>query len=198
VKRERPAPVFVVALAGLLLGGAGAAGAVVVQMACWALGGPSSPGAVVPAAPDTAEYLRNNLPGFRSFEALLPATALLLAVLVLAAGLALLGMRGWARAAAMGTAGAVLLVQLATLIYEFAVVLPGIERWREDGAARGHHYQTPSPDLVPAELQWVALALLIGGLAFFVHAVATLVVLHAPAVAAAFARGGRARRPAEE
>lgn len=191
MKRERPAPVFVLALASLLLGGLGAVGAGAAQ-AVWAafdIGGPSSPGAVVPLAPETAEHLRRNLPGFRAFEALLPGTDLLLAALVLTAGLALLGMRPWARTAAIVTAGAVLLVQFVTTIYEFAVVLPGVERWREAGGTRYRH-ESSSPDLVPAELRWVALLLLVGGLAFFVHAVATLVVLYAPPIAEAFRRGG--------
>ena len=81
-----------------------------------------------------------------------------------------------------------LLTGFVVLLYELAVVLPGIEHWHQGDFRK-------AKDGVPAsaspEAYWVGLLLLIGGLTFFLHAVATLVVLNAPAVAEAF-RGGSA------
>jgi hypothetical protein len=191
VKRERPAPVLVLALGSLLLGGLGIIGAATAQVACWPLGGPGSPAAVVPLAPAAAQHLRDALPGFRAFEALLPGADLLLAALILGTGLVLFGGRGWSRRAALLVAAAVLLVQVVTMLYQFVVVLPGIEEWRERTSRSAPH--PAPPEAGPPELRWVALLLLIGGLIFFVHAVATLAVLQAPTVAESFARG----RPVE-
>jgi hypothetical protein len=189
--------VVVLASAGALLGGLGLIGAGGVQLVCWSVAGPGSPGAVVPMTPATAEHVRTSLPAFRAFETLVPATAPLLAALVLGSGLALLSGRPWARTAAVVVAGAVLLTQLVAALYESIVVLPGIERWRDVGV-RPNVPQRPPAVYAPPELRWVPLVLLIGGLVYFVHAVATLVVLHAPVVADFFRRGDRAEPAAEE
>jgi hypothetical protein len=195
VKPERPAPVLVLALASLACGALGLIGAGVAQVICWPLGSLGSPAAVVPLESATAQNLRETLPGFRAYEVVVPGAATVLAALVLVTGLALLSMRRWARAAAVVVAGAVLLAQLAMTLYGLAVVVPGAEDWRQRA---GRHPERPAPpDFPHADLSWVGLLLLIGGLIFFVHAVATIVVLHAPAVAEAFARGRRAEAPAE-
>ena len=196
VKRERPVPVLVLALTGLLLGGLGLAGAGAALSVCWASGGAGSPALTVPLAPAAAEHCRAFVPGFRALETLLPATALVLAVLVLASGLVLLGMHAAARTAAIATAATVLLVLTATALYVYAVLLPAVETWREEGFRRNVISRQVS-DSVPAEAQWVSLLLLIGGLIFFVHAVATLAVLYAPAVAEAFASSRRASKGEE-
>jgi hypothetical protein len=54
---------------GLLLGALGIVCAGAAQMVCWAFGGYSSPGVVVPLTPEMAHHLRQELPGFRAFEA---------------------------------------------------------------------------------------------------------------------------------
>jgi hypothetical protein len=190
VKRECPAPVFVLALASLVLGGFGLVGAAIPTVVCWAFGGPGSPGVVVPLTPAAAAHLRGDLLGFRAFELLLPGTEILLAALVFATGLGLLGMRRPARKAAIVTAAVVLGVQLLTALYQFGVVLPAIGSWRE--AVSRNVHRPGGYDFAPVELRWVALLLLIGGLTFFLHALATLAVLYAPTVAEAFERGKRA------
>jgi hypothetical protein len=87
----------------------------------------------------------------------------------------------------MTVAAAVLVALVGAAIYEFVVVLPAIERWRDR-----HHRQFGAQPFVVSgrfeavEVHWVAPLLLIGGLVFFILAVATLVVLRAPAVVEAF------------
>jgi hypothetical protein len=188
VKRERPLPVLVLALAGLALGGLGVVGAGAVQLVCSTFGSPGSAGVVVPLTPAAADYCRDHVGGFRAYEAFLPAAGLLVSVLVAATGLALLSLRRWTRTAAAATAAVILVAMIAAALYEFAVLVPAVETWREEGARR-NLARPDSPDAVPPELQWVAVLLLLGGLVFFVHAVATLMVLCAPAVAEAFVRG---------
>ena len=197
VKRERPVPVLVLALAALMLGGLGLAGAGAALSVSWGSSGPGSPCLVVPLAPAVAEHCRAFVPGFRTLEVLLPGTALVLALLVLASGLALLGMHAVARTAAIATAATVILLLAATALYEFTVLLPAVDTWREEGLRRKAALSRQVSESVPAEAQWVSLLLLIGGLIFFVHAVATLAVLYAPAVAEAFAPGRQASKGEE-
>jgi hypothetical protein len=187
-------PVLVLALSSLVLGGLGLAGAGVAQAVCWAFDSPGSPGVIVPLLPSAAEHCRAFVPGFRALEVLLPSAALLGASLVLGSGLALFSMRRWARVAAIATAAAILAVLFVTALYEFAVLLPAVETWREDSFRRNPGPRQFVVDVVPTGPRSVALLLLLGGLVYFVHAVATLVVLHAPAVAEAFAPG----RPADK
>jgi hypothetical protein len=184
-------PVLVLALSSLVLGGLGLAGAGVMLAVCWTYDSAGSPGVVVPLLPSAAEYCRAFVPGFRALEILLPAAALLGAALVLGSGLALFSLRRWARVAAVATAAAVLAGCIVTALYEFAVLLPAVETWREDSFRRNPGPRQFVADVVPAGPRWVALLLLLGGLVYFVHAVATLVVLHVPAVAEGFAPGER-------
>jgi hypothetical protein len=200
LKRERPVAVLALALSGVLVGGLGLAGAAAVLAIGRTFAGPEAPAVIVPLAPAAAYHCRVVVPGFRALEVLLPAGALLGSALVLASGLALLSLRRGARAVARVTAAAVLGVLLVTALYEFAVLLPAVESWREEGFRHNLAPRPPVSDLMPAELQWVALLPLLGGLLFFVHAVATLVVLSAPAIAEAFAprpadKGGEAPCP---
>jgi hypothetical protein len=195
VKRDRPAAVVVLALSGVLVGGLGLLGAAGVVVVCFGLSVSTAAGFVVPLSPAGAEQLRTALPGFRAFEALLPLTALLLAALVLATGFGLLTGRRPARRAALLTAGAVLVVGLAASLYEVVVVVPGIDNWHSAASVRrGGHDAPPATD---PEIYWVALLLVVGGLIFALHAVATLVVLTSPAVAEAFGRGLGGRADAE-
>jgi hypothetical protein len=193
VKRERPAVVVVLAVSGVLVGGLGLFGAAAAEAACVGFAGSTAASLVVPLKPAAAEHLRGFVPGFRAFEALLPLTALLLAALVLATGLGLLTGRRLARRAALLAAGAVLTVGVAAAFYEVVMVVPGIDNWHASASPRrfGQVEPPPAPD---PEIYWVALLLLVGGLIFVLHAVATLVVLTSPAVAEAFGRepGGRA------
>jgi hypothetical protein len=186
VKRERPTLVLVLARSGVLLGLLGLVGAGAVAAACVVFEGPASSGLVVPLNPAGAEQLRFVLPGFRAFEMLVPIAGLVLASLVLAAGIGLLSGRRIARTAALTAAGAVLVTEFVILLYELTVVLPGIDHWNKGDFPR------KAPDVAPPfgdlKMYWVALLLLIGGLIFFLHAVVTLVVLNAPAVADTFRR----------
>jgi hypothetical protein len=184
VKRERPVPVVVLALTSLLLGGVGLLAAAAVQAVCWVSDETFAGGVIVPMSPALAMQLRLGLPGFFVFEMILPGLALCLAALVMASGLVLLSGGRWARSAAMTAAGVVLLALVLVAAYESVVVLPGIEHWREVGWQQNNRLEVEFTGPL-----WVAPLLLIGGLIYFVHAVATLVVLRAPAVAEAYRRG---------
>jgi hypothetical protein len=188
VKRRRPAAVVVLALSGVLVGGLGLLGAAGAVVVCYGLSVSTAAGFVVPLNPAAAEHLRTALPGFRAFEVLLPLAAVLLAALVLTAGFALLTGRRLARRAALLTAGAVLVIGLAATVYEVVVVVPGVDTWHSTASSRRFGQDAPPPAPDP-EIYWVALLLVVGGLVFALHAVATLVVLTSPAVAEAFRRG---------
>jgi hypothetical protein len=167
----------------------GLVGAIALQAVSFSWG--SSSCVLLPLGPAATNYMRLHLSGFVTFEVLLPGMALLLTALILLTGLGLLSMRGWARWGAQVTAIAVLLVLVAAAIYEFAVLLPAMEELRET-LARG---TAPSPLAATsrwvAEVQSVAIAQLVGGLVFFVHAVVTLVVLRSPVVIEAFRKPTR-------
>jgi hypothetical protein len=185
MKRERPVPLVVLALASLLLGGLGLIAAGAAQVACIGVGGPGSPGLVVPLRATVAGSMRRAIPGFLGFEVTAPGSALVLSALTMATGLILLFGGRWARPAAMAASGVILFALSVAAVYEFVVVLPQIEEHREKGFMRN----LPDPDRGVPDLYWVAPLLLIWGLVLFVHAVAMLVVLQAPVVAEAFRRG---------
>jgi hypothetical protein len=185
MKRERPVPLVVLALAGLLLGGLGLIAAGAAQVACTGIGGPRTPGLVVPLTAGVAESMRRTVPGFGGFELTAPGAALVLSALTMATGLILLFGGRWARPAAMAASGVILFALTVAAAYEFVVVLPQIEDNREKGFLRN----LPDADRGVPDLYWVAPLLLIWGLVLFVHTVALLVVLQAPAVAEAFRLG---------
>jgi hypothetical protein len=189
VKRERPVPVVVLALAGVLVGGLGLVGGGTAAALCAGHAGPGAPGLVVSLRPAEAEHLRSAVPGFVAFEVLLPVAALLLAALVLAAGLGLLTGRRGARAAALMAAGAVLLGGLVVALYDVLAVLPGVEHLHRSDFPRRFFGKDAPPVPPDPELHWVALLFAVGGLVFVLHAVATLVILTSPAVVEAFRRG---------
>jgi hypothetical protein len=189
VKRERPVAVVVLALSGVLVGGLGLLGAAGAEAVCVGFAGSTAAGFVVPLKPAAAEHLRTLLPGFRTFEALLPLTALLLAAVVLATGLGLLTGRRLARRAALLAAGAALVTGFVVTLYDVVIVVPGIDHWHHTDFPRRFFGQDVPPPAPDPEIYWVALLLLVGGLIFALHAVATFVVLTSPAVAEAFGRG---------
>jgi hypothetical protein len=186
VKRERPVAVGTLAIVSLLLGGLGLATGLAVQTFCLWLGGPDAPCAVVPPAPATAAQCRANVFGFAQVEILIRGLVVILPVLVLVAGLGLRAMRPWAPTLALAVGALTLVVLVTIALYEFTVILPAIEDWRDVAARRTDRSEQMAS--VAAEVQWVSLSLLIGGLVFFVHALATLVVLRSPAVVDAFRR----------
>ncbi len=190
--RERPLAIAVLARAGLVLGGIGLLAGGTVLALCLSFSTPASSCLIVPLSPSVAFYCRAHVFAFEPFELVLPSLALLLPGLVLAVSLGLRLMRPWAPSAALVVAALTLFAFAATLLYEFAVLMPAVEQWRSGTMARSApgHYNVP----VPAEGQWVAILLLIGALVFFVHALVTLVVLRSPAVGEAFAD----RPPASE
>jgi hypothetical protein len=185
VKRERPLPIRFLAWVSIILGGVGLVAAITLQALCWSWGG--SLAVIVPLGSDETSSMRTHLGGFVIFENILPGAALLLTALTFLTGLGLLSMRPWARRGAQATASAVLAVLVMAALYEFAVLLPAMEEWREQSARRGQGQLSP----FAADVQCAVIALLVGGLVFFVHAVVTLAVLRSPVVIEAFRKPTR-------
>ncbi len=183
MKQERPAPVLVVAVLGVLVGGL--AMAVGGGAACLAAGGWPEPIVALPVkgkAEDSVLFLRTSVAAYGAYEVARPAALALLGAALIGAGAALLRSGRRARRAALVLAGLCVAFNVGTFLYEIGYVLPALEDWRSS-AQRGYNGNVSQISylwLMPVALLTVALVVTL-------HGVITLLVLQSPAVADAFA-----------
>jgi hypothetical protein len=198
--RKRPTAVLVIAVLNLVFGASNllcvlCAGAGVGFLAL-ALGQPGA--ARDPAVGDLKEALAS---ASREVPLLVPVwvgdavVSLVLAVVMVVAGLGLLGMRRWARVLSIVYGVATLLAQTTSLAVHFLLLNPALDRWEQGFQARPAPGRAGPMSLAGNGLLGNSLVLF-NALTDIVYAAAVLVVMFLPSIAPAFAGRGTGE-PAE-
>jgi hypothetical protein len=193
MQRERPTAVLVIAIFNFILGGLGLIGSVcggggiALLAALGSQAGPAGPpGQPNPFAEMAGMY--NSIPGFIPYTLVTTLLGSVFCILLLVAGIGLLGMKPWARWICIIYAIYTILGTGVGLIYTATVVTPAVEAWQKDFAKRMGGAAQPTPGF--NEVTMVCSAVL--GVAY---GVVLLIVLNLPHVRAAFSAAPRADEP---
>jgi hypothetical protein len=199
--RQRPAAVLVMAILNLVFGGlhllvyvcAGCTMGVMYQFANMA------PPAAPPGQPNVNSIYGSmfqelgKLPGYWAFMIASNVLGILLATLLIVAGIGLLKMRPWSRTLCVVYVFGMFLFQIANVYYGMVYVNPAMARWQEN--LMRQQPQAVPPGFAP-NATFSNLGTIVGAGFFMAYSVALMVVLFLPSVSAAFA--GKTAPPAEE
>jgi hypothetical protein len=106
-------------------------------------------------------------------------------IILIVAGIGLLKMHGWARITSIFCAVATILEQIASLVYRFTVVNPGVEAWQREFLAR-HPGAAMQENPFAGNAAINSAMEVFGTLVQMAYAIALLIVMLLPTVAAAF------------
>jgi hypothetical protein len=142
--------------------------------------------------------INREVPGFNAFLIVSLVLSLLLPIIEIVAGIGLLRMRSWGRVLSIFYSAAVIASSIASLIYRFGVVNPGMERAMRDWVAQKGAQMGPDP----VGSQFNNIFEVIGTFIGMSYAIILLIVMLLPTVSAAFrgetAIGGPYDRPDED
>ncbi len=129
------------------------------------------------------EAMRREIPGYVPVTILSLTLGVLMAVLLIVAGIGLLNMRGWGRVLSIVYGIVTILTQIGAMIYQFAYVNPAMQRVHENlpPAFRGGMSGDPT---------FNAIMSMLGAILGMVYAIVLLIMMLLPGVSAAFGRGG--------
>jgi hypothetical protein len=188
---NRPTSVLVLAIFDIIFGSLG-----LICMVCAGIGlatGSALSGLGPPGGqnqPDMnaqRKFMADHIPGYAAYEIGILVLGLLMASVLLAAGIGLLKMQNWARWTALGYACVRFLVALFEVVFTILVVNPVSVEYLEEQQKRG---------LTPFSLT-VGMANAISGFTFLLYIalpLANLIILFLPGVRAAFHYAARPER----
>jgi hypothetical protein len=184
MKRQRPVSVLVLAILNIVVG--------VLSLVCGTCGAavnamisslPIPSGAVEPLP----TYVGRVLPGWQAVEVGRGVALFTLGVVLIVASIGLLMMHSWGRWLAVGYALLTIVLHSGYLTYELGFVMPAVDRWQEKVRQQPGSTPGTQPQMNQASTK---VGVVMAGVMYLVHAVALLIVLFLPHVAAAF-RGAR-------
>jgi len=186
IYRQRPVAVLVMAILNFVFGGLG-----LLCLTCGAIGflaaasllksipAPSG-GGPNPAAEITGMF--DSIPGYIPYMITTTILGVVMAIVLIVAGVGLLNMRPWARWTCVVYSTYTILASLFTLFYTVTVVNPAIRKWQIDFMRRQGGFGPP-----PSSGVGDSVSALAGALFSMAYAIALLVVMFLPHVSAAFA-----------
>jgi hypothetical protein len=201
--QKRPTAVTVIAIINFVLGGLALlnllCGGLALALLAWMAGNMPVP-AGQPNPFKEMEGLFKSIPGFIPTVIAKTSLDLVLAIVLIVAGVGLLRMRRWARTACLIYAAVTILATLGYTVYNFAVVLPAMEKWQADFQAKMQPKGPPgapapaAPTGPPPAFQAFTnkVGAVAGALFGMAYAIVLLIVLNLAHVRAAFARAGAA------
>lgn len=136
------------------------------------------------------DHMSREVPGYQVVEIGKPSLVVILSIVVIAAGIGLMMVQSWARWASVFYALATIFLHLVYAVYEIVFVQPAVQRF----IAKQQH--GPFGGQNPGEQLGSTIGIVMGATVFIVYALALLVVMFLPPVAAAFS--GKSHRPGYE
>lgn len=193
MRGERPGAVTAAAILNIIIGVLGilcglcGLGANLFASALTSGAAPGNPGGN-PVA-DMMRSVEQQVPGYQVVEIGKQSLVLILAILVLIAGIGLLNLKGWARGLTIVYAVVTIFLHLGYAAYEIGLVMPAVEAWQKDFVRRQGGVAAPPMSNFGA----TGAGVIFGAFLYVAHAVAVLIILLLPGVSAAFAGAGPRR-----
>lgn len=185
---QRPPVLVVMAVLNFVFGGFGLVallclGAIALCFGSMASQAPPGPrGSPNPMQEMWGMY--QSIPGFIPYTVVTSIMGLVMATLLIVAGIGLLKVRPWARVLCVIYSVYTILATIGGLIYSIAIVNPAIELWQQDLNRRMAGGGPPPPTMGGGANNVMSVAGSVMGMAY---AIALLVVMFLPVVSAAFA-----------
>ena len=184
---QRPGAVMTMAVVNFIIGGlgllCGCAASLDPIMGWTAKGGGGNNAAAM------LQFLDKEAPGYLAVQAVRAVMILILSIMLIVASIGLLKLQRWSRIMCLGYAVVAFLLHLFYVIYQVAVVFQAQDKWFKKVGMPGGNNAAFSGG------RYVGVGLIL--VLFCGHALALLIVLLLPAVAAAFAPPRRSREEEE-
>lgn len=137
------------------------------------------------------DHLNRTVPGYQVVEIGSRLLVMLLGLLLVVAGIGLLGGQSWARWLSVFYALLMIPLQLGYLVYELGLVVPAVQLWEKQLAQRQGFGGMQGPQAAGQQVGTIVGIVGAGGL-WIITALVILVMMFLPAMSAAFS--GRRRR----
>jgi hypothetical protein len=187
--KKKPPVITVFGILNIIFGGLGLLGAICGGLATFAFAQVTMPGPGNPPNPikDMLEYMDKHAPLYTTYMIFEIVIGLIMAVILIVAGIGLLKVRPWARWLSIAYAGVRLVLILVGLVLAILIFNPVLADWQADYNKRAVPAGTPPPpSLGSGATNNISAAL--GSILGAAYSIALLVVMFLPNVRAAFAR----------
>ena len=180
--RKRPTAVLVMGILNIVFGSLG--------LICLICGGLVilvlfAGGAAAQENRDVYTFVDKEVPGYIAVTIANLVLRTVLTIILLISGIGLLSMQSWARWGSVTYGVIVILLSIASPVYQLAVLNPALDEWEREAGGPRHQALRSAPTIGGACISMV-------------YAIALLVVMFLPSVSAAFAGRTTRRSPDED